>query len=175
MFKEKVNGRTDGRTTDNRLWHKLAGLWPVELKKLQIFASSYWFWHVSMKIHCLSSLWMIKKQFEDSLIGRCQNDLCCKSWVFIFLYFLICHLKFYFWLEFELLWCQYTIKILFKFYFNVQLDLNCFNIEKTKRIWIIPWKFFMYHMKWKYSTSFYIHWGSVKNEQVKQSISFGFG
>ena len=44
MFKEKVNARTDGRThvrtdrrthartTDNRPWHKLAGLQPVELK-----------------------------------------------------------------------------------------------------------------------------------------------
>ena len=36
MFKEKVNARADartqGRTTDNRSWHKLAGLWPVELK-----------------------------------------------------------------------------------------------------------------------------------------------
>ena len=36
MFKEKVNtqtdGRTDGRTADNRPWHKLAGLRPVELK-----------------------------------------------------------------------------------------------------------------------------------------------
>ena len=27
MFKEKVNARTD-----NGPWHKLAGLWPVELK-----------------------------------------------------------------------------------------------------------------------------------------------
>ena len=33
MFKEKVNARTDGRTTDNGLWHKLAGLRPVELTK----------------------------------------------------------------------------------------------------------------------------------------------
>ena len=36
MFKIKVNGRmdarTDGRTTDNGPWHKLAGLRPVELK-----------------------------------------------------------------------------------------------------------------------------------------------
>ena len=40
MIKEKVNARTDGRTdgrtnrctVDNRPWHKLAGLWPVELK-----------------------------------------------------------------------------------------------------------------------------------------------
>ena len=32
MFKEKVNTRTDGRTTDNGPWHKLAGLQPVELK-----------------------------------------------------------------------------------------------------------------------------------------------
>ena len=32
MFKEKVNAQTDGRTMDNRPWHKLAGLWPVELK-----------------------------------------------------------------------------------------------------------------------------------------------
>ena len=32
MIKEKVNTRTDGRTTDNRPWHKLAGLRPVELK-----------------------------------------------------------------------------------------------------------------------------------------------
>ena len=36
MFKEKVNapmdGLTDGRKTDNRPWHKLAGLRPVELK-----------------------------------------------------------------------------------------------------------------------------------------------
>ena len=36
MFKEKVNAltdaRTDGRTTDNGPWHKLAGLRPVELK-----------------------------------------------------------------------------------------------------------------------------------------------
>ena len=32
MFKEKVNGRTDRRMTDNGPWHKLAGLWPVELK-----------------------------------------------------------------------------------------------------------------------------------------------
>ena len=34
MFKEKVNPQTDGRrcTTDNRPWHKLAGLRPVELK-----------------------------------------------------------------------------------------------------------------------------------------------
>ena len=40
MFKEKVNTRTDGyidrqtdeHTTDNRPWHKLTGLWPVELK-----------------------------------------------------------------------------------------------------------------------------------------------
>ena len=30
MFKEKVNARMDGHTTDNG--HKLAGLWPVELK-----------------------------------------------------------------------------------------------------------------------------------------------
>ena len=41
MFKEKVNarmdGQTDGRMTDNRPWHKLAGLQPVELKiKLKI-------------------------------------------------------------------------------------------------------------------------------------------
>ena len=27
-----MHGRTDWRTTDNRPWHKLAGLWPVELK-----------------------------------------------------------------------------------------------------------------------------------------------
>ena len=33
MLKEKVNVRTDGRTTDNKLWHKLAGLRPVELIK----------------------------------------------------------------------------------------------------------------------------------------------
>ena len=33
MFKEKVNARTDGCTTDNGPWHKLAGLWPVELKR----------------------------------------------------------------------------------------------------------------------------------------------
>ena len=36
MFKEKVDTRkdgwTDGRTTDNEPWHKLTGLWPVELK-----------------------------------------------------------------------------------------------------------------------------------------------
>ena len=32
MFEEKVNARTDGRTTDNGPWHKLAGLRPVELK-----------------------------------------------------------------------------------------------------------------------------------------------
>ena len=32
MFKEKVNARTDGRTSNNGPWHKLAGLWPVELK-----------------------------------------------------------------------------------------------------------------------------------------------
>ena len=40
MFKEKVNAQTDARTdglmarrtTDNRPWHKLAGLRPVELK-----------------------------------------------------------------------------------------------------------------------------------------------
>ena len=32
MFKEKVNARTDGHTTDNGPWHKLAGLRPVELK-----------------------------------------------------------------------------------------------------------------------------------------------
>ena len=32
MFKEKVNGRTDARTMDNGPWHKLTGLWPVELK-----------------------------------------------------------------------------------------------------------------------------------------------
>ena len=32
MFKEKVNARTDGRTTDNGPWHKLAGLRPVELE-----------------------------------------------------------------------------------------------------------------------------------------------
>ena len=32
MFKEKVNARTDGRTTDTGPWHKLAGLRPVELK-----------------------------------------------------------------------------------------------------------------------------------------------
>ena len=31
MFKEKVNAGTNGRTTDNRPWHKLAGLQPVEL------------------------------------------------------------------------------------------------------------------------------------------------
>ena len=34
MFKEKVNARTDGRTTDTGPWHKLAGLRPVELKML---------------------------------------------------------------------------------------------------------------------------------------------
>ena len=34
MFKEKVNARTDGRTTDNGPWHKLADLRPVELKML---------------------------------------------------------------------------------------------------------------------------------------------
>ena len=34
MFKEKVNARTDGRTTDNGPRHKLAGLRPVELKSL---------------------------------------------------------------------------------------------------------------------------------------------
>ena len=34
MFKEKVNARTDGRTTDNGPWHKLAGLRSVELKKV---------------------------------------------------------------------------------------------------------------------------------------------
>ena len=33
MFKEKINARTDARTTDNGPWHKLAGLRPVELKK----------------------------------------------------------------------------------------------------------------------------------------------
>ena len=27
-----TDGRPDGHTTDNRPWHKLAGLWPVELK-----------------------------------------------------------------------------------------------------------------------------------------------
>ena len=32
MFKEKVNTRTDRRTMDNRPWHKLSNLWPVELK-----------------------------------------------------------------------------------------------------------------------------------------------
>ena len=32
MFQEKVNARTDGRTTDNGPRHKLAGLRPVELK-----------------------------------------------------------------------------------------------------------------------------------------------
>ena len=32
MFKEKVNAWMDGRTTDNRPWHKLAGLQQVELK-----------------------------------------------------------------------------------------------------------------------------------------------
>ena len=32
MFKEKVNSWTDARTTDNGPRHKLAGLWPVELK-----------------------------------------------------------------------------------------------------------------------------------------------
>ena len=43
MFKEKVNARTDRcthaqmawRTTDNRPWHKIAGLRPVELKSLE--------------------------------------------------------------------------------------------------------------------------------------------
>ena len=35
MFKEKVNARTDGRTTDNGPWHKLAGLRPVELKTIE--------------------------------------------------------------------------------------------------------------------------------------------
>ena len=43
MFKEKVNARTDrrtdarmhARTTDNGPWHKLAGLRPVELKKVK--------------------------------------------------------------------------------------------------------------------------------------------
>ena len=37
MLKEKFNARMDGhthgRTTDNRPWHNLAGLRPVELKK----------------------------------------------------------------------------------------------------------------------------------------------
>ena len=33
MFKEKVNARTDGRTTDNGPWHNFTGLWPVELKR----------------------------------------------------------------------------------------------------------------------------------------------
>ena len=33
MFKEKVNALTDART-DNGPWHKLAGLWPVELKTI---------------------------------------------------------------------------------------------------------------------------------------------
>ena len=37
MFKEKVNAQKDGRTTDNGLWHKLAGLRPVELKIKCIF------------------------------------------------------------------------------------------------------------------------------------------
>ena len=32
MFKEKVNAQTDARKMDNRPWHKLAGLWQVELK-----------------------------------------------------------------------------------------------------------------------------------------------
>ena len=27
---------------------------------------------------------MIKKQVEEPLIERCQNDLCCMSWVFTF-------------------------------------------------------------------------------------------
>ena len=45
MFKEKVNARTDGCTsgqpdgctTDNRPSHKLAGLWPVELKIVTLY------------------------------------------------------------------------------------------------------------------------------------------
>ena len=36
MFKEKVNARTDGRTTDTGPWHKLAGLRPVELKMKEL-------------------------------------------------------------------------------------------------------------------------------------------
>ena len=31
MFKEKVYARADGRTTEDGPWHKLDGLWPVEL------------------------------------------------------------------------------------------------------------------------------------------------
>ena len=55
MFKEKVNAQMDGRMDacmmDNGLWHKLAGLWLVELK------SNHWAeinWHYTFK-HLLKS------------------------------------------------------------------------------------------------------------------------
>ena len=65
MFKEKVNawtdGRTDGRTTDNGPWHKLAGLRPVELTKLVEVHKEMP--HTKSLRHPVSE----KKNFEDGL------------------------------------------------------------------------------------------------------------
>ena len=34
-----MDAQTDGRTTDNGPWHKLGGLWPVELIKIIVGSS----------------------------------------------------------------------------------------------------------------------------------------
>ena len=56
MFKEKVNGRTDartdGRTTDNGPWHKLAGLRPVELKKETLSVTETMEKYTLLNFHC---------------------------------------------------------------------------------------------------------------------------
>ena len=51
MFKEKVNARTHGRTTNTGPWHKLAGLWPVELKKKHYQQNSYIYYFIVVLFH----------------------------------------------------------------------------------------------------------------------------
>ena len=70
MFKEKVNAKTDGRTTDNGPWHKLAGLRLVELKKIQTTSASTdgaSFWKVVNPIPMafLFSICQIESRFWD--------------------------------------------------------------------------------------------------------------
>ena len=64
MFKEKVNaltdGRTDGRTTDNRPWHKLAGLRPVEL--------------INLSLSVLASGTFPKKTQEEVCVTLCVSN-----------------------------------------------------------------------------------------------------
>ena len=63
MFKEKVNAQMDGRTTDNGPWHKLTGLWPVELTKKKNSVLQRWMSH--------GNIWMK----NDIILPRTTQNL----------------------------------------------------------------------------------------------------